>query len=79
MIRYKRTRGLGLAYLFRLHGSLLPACLPAMIISGLLSALVASERLDTWLPVRDAFGDTYGVQIFGAALGFLCVQRLHMS
>ena len=79
MIPYHRTRGLGLSYLTRLYGSLVPFCLPAMVISGAVAGLVSTAMVDDWLQIRDAFGNSYGMSIFGAALSFLCVQRLRMS
>ena len=46
MIYYQRSEWYGLHYLFRIDGSLLPRCMPSMIISGVISGLTAAGYMD---------------------------------
>jgi len=82
MIHYERTNWYGVTYFFRLHGSLLPRCLPSMVLAGVLSGLAASGFIEdhTGWNVDGLFGeDDYAMQLFGVVFGFLSVTRLNMS
>ena len=46
MIYYQRSEWYGLNYLFTMKGSLLPRCMPSMVISGLISGLTAAGYMD---------------------------------
>ena len=81
MINYKRTTWYGISYLFRLKGSLLPHCLPAMVMSGTIAGVFASDLLDDYFGVstEDLFFDSYSMQVFGVVFGYLAVARLAVS
>lgn len=80
MIDYERTSWYGLVYLKTLRGSLLPACLPAMIFAGLIGGFFACGAVDSggW-PIRDFFGHPYAMQLLGLVFGYLSVARLNVS
>ena len=46
MIYYQRSEWYGLHYLLKIEGSLLPRCMPSMIISGVISGLTAAGYMD---------------------------------
>ena len=81
MINYKRTQWYGVTYLWRLRGSLLPHCLPAMILAGLIAGLSSSSLLEdsTGLSTDDLFAEPYSMQLFGVVFGYLAVARLNVS
>ena len=81
MIDYKRTNWYGLFYLWRLRGSLLPHCLPAMIFAGTLAGVFASSLLEDWtgLETKGLFVDKYSMQLLGVVFGYLAVARLNVS
>ena len=78
MIKYKRTQWYGIQYLFRLKGSLLPHCFPAMVMAGLIAYVFSSGILEDHLDIKtlDLFGDSYSMQVFGVVFGYLAVSRL---
>ena len=80
MIEYERTNWYGLGYLLRLRGSLLPHCLPAMVLAGSLAGLFASPVLENTfaLQTADLFVDKYSMQLFGVVFGYLSVARLNV-
>ena len=68
MINYKRTNWYGLHYLLRIKGSLLPQCMPSMMIASLIAGLTAAGYLDHIFggeDVRAFFGDPYSMQMYG--------------
>lgn len=68
MINYKRTNWYGLHYLLRIKGSLLPQCMPSMMIASLIAGLTAAGYLDHVFggeDVRAFFGDPYSMQMYG--------------
>lgn len=81
MIDYKRTNWYGLTYLWRLRGSLLPHCLPAMVLAGALAGVFASPWLEDSLGLVTEllFVDKYSMQLFGVVFGYLAVARLNVS
>ena len=81
MIPYERTQWYGLSYLTQLSGSLLPRCLPLMIVSGLVAGFVADGAVDRWTnyDFQDIFGETYSMSLFGVVFGYLSVARLNIS
>ena len=81
MIPYTRTQWYGLSYLTQLSGSLLPRCLPLMILAGLLAGFVADGAVDRWFDYDflDIFGETYSMSLFGVVFGYLSVARLNIS
>lgn len=81
MIYYTRTQWYGLGYLTRLRGSLLPHCLPAMVLSGTIAGVFSSRWLDQIIgtPLTEYFADAYAMQLAGLVFGYLCVARLNVS
>mmetsp|Transcript_3079 Transcript_3079/g.6601 ORF Transcript_3079/g.6601 Transcript_3079/m.6601 type:complete len:543 (-) Transcript_3079:654-2282(-) len=81
MINYKRTNWYGLAYLLRLRGSLLPHCIPAMIVAGALAGIFTLPAVTSSLGVSSAelFVDKYSMQLFGVVFGYIAVARLNVS
>ena len=83
MINYARTEWYGFGYFIRCNGSLLPRCLPAIIVAGLISGFVASGLVDDHFGVsmalEDTFGQSYAMQLLGVVFGFLSVTRLNVS
>lgn len=85
MIRYVRTNWYGLSYLPHLPGNVLPRCLPMMIVAGLLAGAIpysthywpANDASNAGR-LRDWFGDTYSMQLFGLVFGYLCISRLDL-
>ena len=75
----------GLSYLCKLHGSLLPRVLPAMLVAGLLSALTALDYIDYLFGLEPGmirertFDHPYAFQLFGLVFGYLTVARLNWS
>jgi len=80
MINYKRTNWYGLAYLLRLRGSLLPHCIPAMIVAGALAGIFTLPAVTSSLGVSSAelFVDKYSMQLFGVVFGYIAVARLNV-
>lgn len=80
MIEYERTNWYGLGYLLRLRGSLLPHCLPAMVLAGTVAGLFASPVLEQTFALQTAqlFVDKYSMQLFGVVFGYLAVARLNV-
>lgn len=80
MIRYERTEWYGFFYLFRLAGSTLPRCLPAMLLAAAISAFFSSGVIDrAGVPIRDFFGHPYAMQVLGLVFGYLSINRLNVS
>mmetsp|Transcript_36396 Transcript_36396/g.95968 ORF Transcript_36396/g.95968 Transcript_36396/m.95968 type:complete len:163 (-) Transcript_36396:1131-1619(-) len=83
MIYYWRTSWYGFHYFLRSRGSLIPRCLPAIAIAGVISGITASGIIEDHLGVSTVLGDTfaeaYAMQLFGVVFGFLSVTRLNMS
>ena len=80
MIRYQRTEWYGVQYLFRLSGSTLPRCLPAVLYAMGSAVFFSSGVVDRagW-PIRDFFGHPYAMQLLGLVFGYLSIARLQMS
>ena len=75
MIDYERTEWFGLSYLFQLRGSVLPRCLPAMLLGMAISAAV--EVADGYYGYEVLLGDkctTYAAS-FGASPRRLAEQH----
>ena len=80
MIRYERTEWYGFFYLFRLAGSTLPRCLPAVLLAAAIAAFFSSGVIDrAGLPIRDFFGHPYAMQVLGLVFGYLSINRLNVS
>ena len=77
MIEYDRTNWFGLSYLYKLRGSLLPRCLPAMLLGAAISAAV--EVAEGFYDVEVVLGDKYSMQLFGLVFGYLSIARLNIS
>jgi hypothetical protein len=67
MIHYTRTRWYGVSYLMRLHGSLLPRALPAMLVAGAIAFSLSSGLLTPLVgwDLTTFFDDPFGMQMFG--------------
>lgn len=78
MIHYKRTRWYGLSYLVRMHGSLMPRALPAMLLSGSIAFTLSSGLLTPLVgwDLKTFFDDPFGMQMFGVVFGYLMISRL---
>ena len=79
MIQYHRTRWFGFAYLLRIQGSLLPRCIPWLIVSGTLSVLLTTRVLEPifgW-DLATFFEETYSLNLFGLVFGYMAVTRLN--
>ena len=84
MIYYARTSWYGLGYLLRCNGSLIPRCLPAVVLAGVISGVTSSGVLNSdgggfSTELADTFGHSYAMQILGVVFGFLSVTRMNMS
>ena len=67
MIHYTRTSWYGVSYLMRLHGSLLPRALPAMLVAGAIAFTLSSGLLTPLVgwDLTTFFDDPFGMQMFG--------------
>ena len=81
MIHYERTNWYGFSYLLQRSGSLLPRCLPLMMIAGAIAGFFASGIIDEWTgyAVLDVFGHRYSMSLFGLVFGYLSIARLNIS
>ena len=85
MKTYRRTEWYGLGYLLHLDGSILPLCIPAIIVGCLVNALVHPK----WKIIRlweydddgsaDAIAHPYTFQLVGLIFGYLTVYRINIS
>lgn len=80
MIFYTRTEWYGLHYLVQLSGSVVPRCIPAMIVGGSISFIFSVGWVDkAGFPIRDYFGHPYAMQLLGLVFGYLSIARLNVS
>ena len=77
MIEYERTEWFGLSYLYKMRGSVLPRCLPAMLLGMAISAAV--EVAEGYYDEEVIIGDKYSMQLFGLVFGYLSIGRLNIS
>ena len=77
MITYERTNWFGLMYLYRLRGSLLPRCLPMMLLGAGIAGAV--EIAEEYWEADVTLGDKYSMQLFGLVFGYLSIARLNIS
>ena len=77
MIEYDRTEWFGLSYLYKMRGSVLPRCLPAMLLGMAISAAV--EVAEGYYDEEVIIGDKYSMQLFGLVFGYLSIGRLNIS
>ena len=83
MIDYIRTEWYGLHYFLHFKGVLVPRLLPVIILSGVISAIVASNKVDGMDWCKDdgspLFEHPYAFQLFGIVFGYMSVARLNIS
>jgi len=75
MINYERTHWYGLSYLFAWRGILLPRLLPVILVSGVISMLVATEIAGDVCESETAqqlFEHPYAFQLFGIVSSATC-------
>ena len=85
MKSYSRTEWYGLNYLLMLTGSVMPRCLPAMIVGCLVNLTVSLQwiKLDAEAEegeeARSAISHPYTFQLVGLIFGYLTIYRINIS
>lgn len=79
MINYSRTEWYGVSYLFSLGGSVLPRCMPMVVMAGMTAGLFAALDWHFLWDFRKYFGHPYALQLLGLVFGYLSVSRLQVS
>ena len=76
MIHYTRTQWYGFNYIFQMRGSLIPRCLPYMLVSAAMTMFIMlSPPVFDW-DLQLFFTHPYSMQLFGLVFGYLAIARL---
>lgn len=86
MIGYFRSEWYGLAYLFKCRGSVMPKCLPYIMLSSAEAVAVSAGWVDDimqWMGsddrVQDFFDHPFGMQLLGLIFGYLSITRMNIT
>ena len=78
MLNYERTEWYGLGYAFFFRGSVLPRCIPAVVVACVVNWAIQAGKIDLWDDASE-LAHPYTFQLVGLMFGYLTVHRVNIS